>query len=176
VDTVGFVRDLPHHLVESFKATLEETIHADLLLHVIDSSRPDIFRVREAVEKVLAELGAEQKNKILVFSKTDLLTEERLAELKSQNSGSDAVFVSSISKQGVNGLLDKVAGSLGTGRIRREFFIPKERLGIADFLYREAEVLERYDEGSGSRFTVNITAKAQKRFEAKLQVQTPSDL
>ena len=81
-DTVGFIRKLPHHLVASFRATLEETRDADLLLHVIDASAPTWEEQRVVVDQVLDELGVNDRPKLLVFNKIDLLDHERLLAMQ----------------------------------------------------------------------------------------------
>ena len=75
-DTVGFIRDLPHGLVEAFQATLQEAMEADLLLHVVDASNPDFPEQMQEVQKVLAEIGAENVPQLLVFNKLDALDEQ----------------------------------------------------------------------------------------------------
>jgi GTP-binding protein HflX len=77
-DTVGFIRDLPHGLVDAFQATLQEAVDADLLLHVVDASHPDYMLQIEQVQRVLVEIGAEKLPQILVFNKIDAIPESRL--------------------------------------------------------------------------------------------------
>lgn len=106
-DTVGFVRDLPHHLVASFRATLEEAIHADLLLHVIDVSQPQVYQQIEAVNEILTELGCNEKDVILVLNKIDQSGVssrcDTLTTLYPQ-----AVPISARSGQGIEKLVDRV--------------------------------------------------------------------
>src|SRR3984893_6744848 len=117
-DTVGFIRKLPHNLVASFRATLEEVNEADLLLHVIDASHPAWEEQRDVVEEVLAELGAEKKPVLYVFSKIDALPAADLAALKERigNLVPDSVFVSSVTEGGLDPLRHAllVAGRKGT--------------------------------------------------------------
>jgi GTP-binding protein HflX len=105
-DTVGFIRKLPHHLVASFRATLEETREADLLLHVIDASHPSWEEQRYIVEQVLRELEMTDKPTLLVFNKIDLLDEDALLAVqdKLRHDGEDAVFVSTVNEHGVDPL------------------------------------------------------------------------
>ena len=108
-DTVGFIRKLPHHLVEAFKATLEELSYADLLLHVIDASNP-LWREQAAVvEQLIVELGAEQTPRIDVFNKCDKFTGDILPH------GADIVSISAKTGQGLDELLEKIGGRLDTG-------------------------------------------------------------
>jgi len=105
-DTVGFIRKLPHHLVASFRATLEEAREADLLLHVIDAGHVSWEEQRQVVEDVLADLEMQDKEVLLVFNKTDLLDEATLLALQERiaTDGHEAVFVSTLSEHGMDPL------------------------------------------------------------------------
>ncbi len=146
-DTVGFIRKLPHHLVEAFKATLEELSYADLLLHVIDASNPEWREQAEVVEKLIAELGAEQTPRIDVFNKCDKCPAEILPH------GADIVSISAKTGQGLDELLEKIGGHLDTGACRVELSIPYDKGGLVDLLHREAKV-EQVDYGE----TIQVTA------------------
>ena len=146
-DTVGFIRKLPHHLVEAFKATLEELSYADLLLHVIDASNPEWREQAEVVEKLIAELGAEQTPRIDVFNKCDKCPAEILPH------GADIVSISAKTGQGLYELLEKIGGHLDTGACRVELSIPYDKGGLVDLLHREARV-EQVDYGE----TIQVTA------------------
>ena len=139
-DTVGFIRKLPHHLVEAFKATLEELSYADLLLHVIDASNPEWREQAEVVEKLIAELVAEQTPRIDVFNKCDKCPAEILPH------GADIVSISAKTGQGLDELLEKIGGHLDTGACRVELSIPYDKGGLVDLLHREAKV-EQVDYG-----------------------------
>ncbi|MBI3251744.1 MAG: GTPase HflX, partial [Candidatus Omnitrophica bacterium] len=106
VDTVGFVKDLPHHLIESFKATLEEVAYADVLIHVMDAARPDLLEVERAVCAVLDELGVDRKKMIAAFNKIDLVTPEARARLLER--AEDATPVSARTGEGLDGLVSNV--------------------------------------------------------------------
>ena len=139
-DTVGFIRKLPHHLVEAFKATLEELSYADLLLHVIDASNP-LWREQAAVvEQLIVELGAEQTPRIDVFNKCDKFTGEILPH------GEDIVSISAKTGQGLDELLEKIGGRLDTGACRVVLRLPYDQGGVVDMLHRQAKV-ERVDYG-----------------------------
>ncbi|HWJ21701.1 MAG TPA: GTPase HflX, partial [Gemmatimonadaceae bacterium] len=107
-DTVGFIRKLPHHLVASFRATLEETREADLLLHVIDVSHPGWEEQRAVVEEVLGEIGVHDTPVVQVFNKIDALDPATLDALqeRARNEGLDAVFVSAVTPGGLQPLMD----------------------------------------------------------------------
>lgn len=139
-DTVGFIRKLPHHLVEAFKATLEELSYADLLLHVIDASNP-LWREQAAVvEQLIVELGAEQTPRIDVFNKCDRFTGDILPH------GADIVSISAKTGQGLDELLKKIGGRLDTGACRVVIRLPYDQGGVVDMLHRQAKV-ERVDYG-----------------------------
>ena len=139
-DTVGFIRKLPHHLVEAFKATLEELSYADLLLHVIDASNP-LWREQAAVvEQLIVELGAEQTPRIDVFNKCDKFTGDILPH------GADIVSISAKTGQGLDELLKKIGGRLDTGACRVVLRLPYDPGGVVDMLHRQAKV-ERVDYG-----------------------------
>ena len=139
-DTVGFIRKLPHHLVEAFKATLEELSYADLLLQVIDASNP-LWREQAAVvEQLIVELGAEQTPRIDVFNKCDKFTGDILPH------GADIVSISAKTGQGLDELLEKIGGRLDTGACRVVLRLPYDQGGVVDMLHRQAKV-ERVDYG-----------------------------
>ena len=139
-DTVGFIRKLPHHLVEAFKATLEELSYADLLLHVIDASNP-LWREQAAVvEQLIVELGAEQTPRIDVFNKCDRFTGDILPH------GADIVSLKAWPGRGRAELLKKIGGRLDTGACRVVLRLPYDQGGVVDMLHRQAKV-ERVDYG-----------------------------
>lgn len=133
-DTVGFIHKLPHHLVEAFKATLEELTYADLLLHVIDASREDWRDQAAVVEKLIRELGAEQTPCINVFNKCDICIEEVLPH------GENTVCISAKTGKGVDDLIRAIGNRLDNGVRKVTLHIPYDKGGILDQLYREAKV------------------------------------
>ncbi len=121
-DTVGFVRDLPHHLVASFHATLEETLHADLLLHVADANDPCLDSHLAAVERVLDEIGVADTPRLLVLNKTDLLDAGARARLEEEHP--EALLVSVVSGEGLEGLDARVAAQLDRWSVEVEVEVP----------------------------------------------------
>ena len=166
-DTVGFVRALPHTLVEAFKATLEEARQADLLLHVVDSSRPDAGLLVEAVNCVLDELGIRHEKVILVLNKADLVSSGKTSALVNY-AGGESAFVSAKTGEALQELCLKIADFLSGGRDTAEIFVPKERLGLAHWLYEEGQVLERRNTALGAHFMVRLTDKAKRIFVSRL--------
>lgn len=112
-DTVGFIHNLPHHLIESFKATLEEAVHADILLHIIDISHPKALECSKSVSKVLAELGIEDKPVIEVLNKKDKLEDEILLSGIRGNFRSPVV-ISALKKEGLDALVQRLIGELSS--------------------------------------------------------------
>ena len=140
-DTVGFIRKLPHQLVDAFKATLEELEYADLLLHVIDVSNPMWREQAEVVDKLIAELGAETIPYIRVYNKADLVSAE------DHPHGEATVAISAKTGAGIQEMLDLIEKTLDKGSRRVTLHLPYEKGGILDMLYREAKVLDvKYEE------------------------------
>ena len=140
-DTVGFVRRLPHGLVESFKATLEEAVLADFLIHVIDGSSENVEEHYKTTLDVLKELGADEKRIISAINKTDLISAERLQELK--NIFPEAVLISVQKRHGFGGLLDKIKEMLLSNIVRKTLKIPQSRQDLVALLHREGKILSR---------------------------------
>ena len=133
-DTVGFIRKLPHQLVEAFKATLEELEYADLLLHVIDASNPEWQEQARIVDDLIRELGAENIPCIRVYNKSDL------AFAFQRDKEGDAVSVSAKTGEGLGRLLSAIDKKLDKGTKRVTLHLPYDKAGALDSLYREAKV------------------------------------
>ena len=152
-DTVGFIRKLPHQLVEAFKATLEELEYADLLLHVIDVSNPEWQQQAAVVENLIRELGAGELPRIDVFNKSD-----RLPAGEIMPHGEDICSISAKTGEGVDKLLEMIASRLDSGSRRVELRIPYDKGGLLDQLYREAKV-ENVEYGETIAVTAVCTPK-----------------
>ena len=143
-DTVGFIRKLPHHLVDAFKATLEELVYADVLVHVIDATSENWEGQFQVVESLIAELGAQETPRIIVFNKCDLLPPEFQPRM------SDTLHISAKENLGLDALLDKIVEVHAQNQPKRqvEFLLPYDRASVLDMLYRDAEVKQaEYQEG-----------------------------
>ncbi len=157
-DTVGFIRKLPHHLVASFRATLEETHEADLLVHVIDASHPSWREHKEVVEEVLADLGVADRPMLVVFNKIDQLTHEEEEEFRERvglEVREPVVFASAVEAGGLDALREKVREILLEQRPEVRLQIPVQDGEALAVVYREGEVLVRKDEGT----VVNLVAR-----------------
>jgi GTP-binding protein HflX len=146
-DTVGFVRNLPHRLVEAFKATLEEAVLADFLIHVLDATSPEIERFHRTTLEVLDELGAEGKPTITVLNKIDLVEDpEQIASLARMFP--DALRISAFTRAGLDQLLDACSAALAD-RVRcLDYRIPQHRADLVGLLHRDAKVLSTDYEGN----------------------------
>ena len=163
-DTVGFIRKLPHQLVEAFKATLEETVLADLILHVVDASEPEELR-REAiaaVDAVLAEIGADDTARLLVLNKTDLLDEEARRELVVHNPG--AIAVSAATGEGLAELRDAVQAAFEETLRPIELLVPYDAGARLSELYELAGDLEREERAEGVLVRARVPAALAHRF------------
>jgi GTP-binding protein HflX len=162
-DTVGFLRNLPHTLIESFKATLEEVSEADLLIHVVDLSHPRVDEQMAAVDKVIKELDAFGKQTLIVFNKIDLLENPDLASTYCRRFPG-SVAISAKMEQGIDQFVDALQSALSAWRLRSHFRIPLSESNLIAELYRVGHVLElRYD----NEYAV-ITAHVPPHLEQKL--------
>ncbi len=140
-DTVGFLQNLPHNLIEAFKATLEEVVEADLLIHVLDVSHPAVYEHAAAVTAVLKELGVSDKPRITALNKIDLLDDKIwLAELS--RVFPETVCVSAKLKHNLNELLNKIQLRFAQRMDSVEMLLPHSRMGLMDLFYREGRVEE----------------------------------
>jgi len=147
-DTVGFIRKLPHQLVEAFKATLEELEYADLLLHVIDVSNPEWQVQAQVVENLILELGAGELPRINVFNKSDAVPAGEILP-----HGEDICAISARTGEGLPRLLEMIDRQLDKGTRRVLLHLPYDKGGLLDMLYREAKVEQvEYSE------TIDVTA------------------
>jgi GTP-binding protein HflX len=146
-DTVGFVRNLPHRLVEAFKATLEEAVLADFVIHVIDATSPEIEKHHDTTLEVLDELGAGEKRTITLLNKTDLVEDpERLAEVRRRFP--EAIPCSALSGEGMDKVRQKCSSMLADRVRRRRYRIPQKRADLVGQLHQEAKVLSTDYEGN----------------------------
>ena len=141
-DTVGFIRKLPHHLVDAFKATLEELKYADLLIHVIDASSPEWQEQARVVDDLMTELGTEKTPRIEVFNKCDIL----VADVRTR--GGETVEISAKTGQGIDILLDRIEDTLSAVKKKVTVHLPYDKAGLVELLHREGSVTgTRYLEG-----------------------------
>ena len=168
-DTVGFVSELPTQLVAAFKATLEEVVSADLLIHVRDIAHPDSEAQRADVEKVLGEIGvAETTPRIEAWNKLDLLSPERREEIAAEAARRDEVVaVSALSGEGVDTLLATVAGHLTRGHRRYTITLDASDGAGAAWLHQYGDVLTHDVEGERAVYEVRMAPRDYERFATR---------
>ena len=159
-DTVGFIRKLPHNLVEAFKSTLEIVSESDLLVHVVDASAPDPDAQIDAVREVLEEIGAGGVPELLVFNKTDVTVEGK--RLVDAHPGS--VSISALQRVGIDELLETLGDRLRTMSTVVELVIPYDRGDVLAALHREGEVLVEQHEDGGTRVRARLDDAPRNRF------------
>lgn len=159
IDTVGFVSRLPHTLVRAFKATLEEVVDADYLLHIVDSAyEASSFHI-EVTESVLKELGAGEKDKLMVYNKIDLLEDRRhLFE-----GGKNAVAVSAKTGEGFDDLLHQIQKALFSGQRAVKLVIPYDRGDLSSYLCQKSKPLKMEYKSEGTCFEILLDKADQSR-------------
>lgn len=162
-DTVGFVRHLPHQLVEAFRSTLEEVGEADLVLHVVDGAHPDPEEQVRAVREVLAEVGADRLPELLVVNKVDVASQETLLRLK--HDWPDAVFVSAHSGTGMDELREAIEAGLPRPALELLLRVPYDRGDLVERIHRTGEVLESSHAEGGTVLRARVDAELAAELE-----------
>jgi len=163
-DTVGFLRKLPHTLIESFKATLEEVSEADLLIHIVDLSHPRVDDQMEAVESVIKELDAFGKQTVIVFNKIDNLKNRELADTYTKRFPG-SVAISARTGEGVNKLVQALQDALSAWRLRSRFRIPASESAMIAEIHRVGHVLELRYEGEGALIVAHVPPELAQKLE-----------
>jgi GTPase len=163
-DTVGFIRKLPHQLVEAFKATLEETALANLIVHVVDAAEPAVQRAESiaAVDSVLEEIGAGARPRLLVYNKADLLDDDAIRELLVGER--DAIAISAATGAGIDELRDRIETAFAETLEPVELLVPYSAGGRLSELHRIAGNLDREDRPEGVLVKARIPAALSHRF------------
>jgi GTP-binding protein HflX len=163
-DTVGFVRQLPHKLVEAFKATLEEATMADFLVHVLDVNNPEVLEFHQTTLSVLKELGADTKPTLTVFNKIDLApSPEQLAHIQQQFP--NALFISTHTGEGLQELLHRMSDLLNPELKQIQVLLPHSRYDLITQLYRQGKVLNKIIRNEG----IEIIARISRRWLASYE-------
>ncbi|MDB4885343.1 MAG: GTP-binding protein HflX [Gemmatimonadetes bacterium] len=177
-DTVGFIRKLPHHLVASFRATLEETRDADLLLHVVDASHPSWEEQRMVVDQVLMDLELHEQPVLLVFNKIDLLPEDALLAMQERVTAlvPNAVFVSSTSDDGLDPLRRALRHAMRARRPVAEVWLRSGDGRLLAEIHAQGEVLDTRQEGEQIVIRARLPERLRGRLEqagAEIRIDTP---
>ncbi|HEX5616313.1 MAG TPA: GTPase HflX, partial [Acidimicrobiia bacterium] len=170
-DTVGFVRRLPHQLVEAFRSTLEEVVDADLLVHLVDASTPEPDARIAAVRAVLREIGAGDVPELLVWSKTDIADPDDVKQLLASHPGS--VTVSARTGDGVPEMLAAIGDALRALTHVVELAVPFERGDVLAALHRAGEVLVEVHQDSSTRVRARLADAERSRFAEFLVADPP---
>jgi GTP-binding protein HflX len=173
-DTVGFIRKLPHQLVDAFGATLEETRRADLVLHVVDASvsEEELTAMTRAVEDVLNEIGADEAPRLLVLAKADQLDEERRDELSFRHR--DALLVSAVAGEGIPELIERIETEFARRLAEVELLVPYGEGGRLAELHELAGDLEREDTPEGVRVLARLPAAIAARYAPFVLTHKPA--
>ena len=158
-DTVGFLKKLPHHLVASFKATLEEVVEADLLLHVVDVAHPEVESQIDAVDEVLKELDAFDRPTLMVFNKVDLLENKEYTQLF-RNKYPDSLAISAQNGTGLEALKDLLAERFSTQDVEVSIALSYQDGKALDYLYKHGEVFDTDYQGE----SIRVKAKLPQRY------------
>jgi GTP-binding protein HflX len=155
-DTVGFIRKLPHHLVASFRATLEEAREADVLLHVIDASHEEWEEQVAVVDQVLGELEMSDRPVVMVFNKIDLVADPAAFATRIRGLHPDAVFATTMQTDGVDAIKAALRERVRTGRPTLRVVVPEGDGARLAAVYRAGEVLSREHTAEGVVLTVRM--------------------
>ncbi len=181
-DTVGFISDLPTHLIAAFRATLEEVVEADVILHLRDISDPDTAAQAEDVEAILSDLGvnaSDDKRVIEVWNKVDLIDDSNRARLLAENAEpgkGPPIAVSAVTGEGIEALAEIIETRISGGLDRAIFDVPPQQLGLLDWLYRNGDVVKRVDNEDGSvTLTMLVTEAARHEIERRLYMRKAAE-
>lgn len=163
-DTVGFIRKLPHQLVDAFSSTLEEALSSELVLHVVDASmeEEELSLMIAAVDDVLAEIGVVEQDSHLVLNKIDLVDADRRAELRYRHP--EASYVSAQTGEGLPELSATIAERLASRLVAVDLLVPYARGDVLDTLHRQAASLKRVDRADGVQITAKLHRPLAERF------------
>jgi GTP-binding protein HflX len=167
-DTVGFLRNLPHTLIESFKATLEEVVEADLLLHVVDLSHPRLDEHMEAVDEVIKEIGAYGKQTLIIFNKLDAFADRDLARTYLEKFPG-SVAISARTGEGVNELIPALQNILNSWRLRCRYRVPQSESALLAEVHRVGHVLELRYEGEFAELLAHVPPQLEQKLAPYLQ-------
>ncbi|MBI9103588.1 MAG: GTPase HflX [Spirochaetales bacterium] len=161
-DTVGFVRKLPHGLVEAFRSTLEETLHSDFLIHVVDASSPEALDQAVTTLKVLEEIGIEEKEILTVFNKEDLLREEGIAADLIERFP-EAHVISTETGSGMEELKTAIEKIIRESRGVATYLLPPDRYDLAAYIHRSGTIISEEHSHAGTKITARIPEEAEGR-------------
>ncbi len=154
IDTVGFIRKLPHYLIEAFKSTLEEAVYADLLLHVVDSSSDDADEQIEVVNELLSSMGVIDKPIITIFNKIDLINDKNRPAI--EYSGEKPVEISAKTGEGTKKLIEEIKKALPLDEVQIKLFIPYKNSKIISYIHENSKITKKDFRDEGVEMTAII--------------------
>jgi len=162
IDTVGFLHNLPHNLIDAFKATLEEAIQADLLLHVIDVSNSKVNEFMDSVYRVLKELEAEDKPTIVALNKIDIAN-NKYEIMRLRKKIPHSVTISALKGYGLDELIDMITAKLSSSLVDIDILIPYNNMRLVNSIYSEGNIIKRQDTPLGIRIKARVPAKMKEK-------------
>ncbi|MCK5201305.1 MAG: 50S ribosome-binding GTPase, partial [Spirochaetales bacterium] len=166
-DTVGFIRKLPHKLIDAFRSTLEETVLADFLIHVLDISHPEVEEQYRVTMEVLRELGAGEKPMIVVLNKIDLITNP-IASNNIELNHPDALYISTKTEEGLGTIYEKIEELLNKDKQIMNLLIPTNRYDLVSMIHREGTVMEEKYNDTGSIIKARVPVKVYNKLKGYL--------
>jgi GTP-binding protein HflX len=164
VDTVGFIKELPHHLVEAFKATLEEVVEADIVLHLVDASHPKVLEQAAAVDDVLGQIGASDKPMIIALNKIDKVPESETIE-RIRGSFTDALAISALKREGFAMLVERILGYMKGMTLVIKITIPAADGKTLSMIHENGHIIKQDYDGE----SVHIEAEVPVRLKESLE-------
>ncbi|MDO5335694.1 MAG: GTPase HflX, partial [Coriobacteriia bacterium] len=163
-DTVGFIQKLPTTLVEAFKSTLDEINGSDLILHVVDSSDPNLLNQIATVQDVLQQIGAQEIGRVMLFNKTDLLTDDELLAMRKRFP--EAVFVSSLENSHIDELVKRISLVASAQEELLEVIIPYDRGDLVSLAHSKCSILSETYEETGTHLSMRVMPELVNKFQA----------
>jgi GTPase len=164
-DTVGFVKKLPHELIEAFKSTLEEVIYSDLLLHVVDVSSEDAITQIEAVDDILIQLGVKDKPILLVLNKIDREINNNINKIKENYTKSNIVCISAKEKLNFDVLLDNISNLIENDNVEADFLIPYSNQKIVAYLHENSKIKSEEYKDNGTFISALVDEKTYNKYK-----------
>ena len=159
-DTVGFIRNLPHHLIKAFRSTLDEVVYSDAVLVMIDASEPECHNQLAVTEKLLDELGATGKPILYVYNKCDVETDV-MPKVKQDGGENNIFFISSVTGEGIDKLTERIEQLVNDGKTNEKFLFPHNDQSLVNVLYKNAVILDTEYLAEGVRFTATVDSKTK---------------
>ena len=159
-DTVGFIRNLPHHLIKAFRSTLDEVVYSDAVLVMIDASEPECDDQLAVTEKLLDELGASGKPILYVYNKCDVETDV-MPKIKQDAGENNVFFISSLTGKGIDKLTERIEQLVNDGKTDETFLFPHNDQSMVNVLYKNAVILDTEYLAEGVRFKATVDAKTK---------------